>query len=62
MIRIRRKTKYENRFHPKMGRIKCKVTKIQKILLGIIPLKTLHHYRETYYGKVKDVDTCKLSN
>jgi len=26
-----------------------------------IPVKTVHTYRETYDGQVKDVENCKLS-
>lgn len=43
-----------------MGRLKCKVTRIKLMLLGIVPLKTLHAYRETYYGEVKDLQNCDL--
>lgn len=60
MIRIKRKTKYENRYHRNMGRVKCKVTRIYKSFLGI-PFKLIHKYRETYYGEVKDCDDCELS-
>jgi hypothetical protein len=60
MIRIKRKTKYENRFHPNMGRLKCKVTRIYKSFLGI-PFKLIHKYRETYYGEVKECDDCEIS-
>lgn len=44
-----------------MGSISVKVTYIKKMLLGLIPLKTLHKYRETYYGKVKDCEDCVLT-
>lgn len=56
---IRRKTKTENRFSPKMGRLITKVTYIKKYFLGF-PLKTLHKYRETYYGEIKNCDDCHL--
>lgn len=59
MIKIKRKTKYENRYHPSMGRLKGKVTTIYKTLFGI-PFKVIHKYRETYYGEVKDCIDCKL--
>lgn len=42
-----------------MGRLQCNVTKIYKTLLGI-PIKKLYHYRETYYGEIKDVKDCDL--
>jgi hypothetical protein len=60
-IRVKRKSKFENRYHRKMGRVKCKVTRIKYYLFGFIPVKTIRKYRETYYGKVKDIEDCKLS-
>lgn len=59
-IAVKRQTRQENRFAPKMGRVSAKVTYIKKQVLGI-PIKTLHKYRETYYGKVKDCEECVLS-
>ncbi len=59
LIYIKRQTKYENRYSKKMGRLMAKVTRIQKYFLGI-PIQTLHKYRETYYGEVKDCDDCHL--
>lgn len=59
MIKVKRKTKYENRYHPNMGRIRVKVTSIYKTFLGI-PYKIIHRYRETYYGEVKDINDCNL--
>jgi hypothetical protein len=56
---LKRKTKLENRYHPKMGRLKCRVTRVYKTIFGI-PYKQIHAYRETYYGKVKELDECKL--
>ncbi|QIJ89309.1 hypothetical protein C7H62_1500 [Mesoflavibacter sp. HG96] len=43
-----------------MGKLTAKVTYIKKHLLGI-PFKTLHKYRETYYGEVKDCIDCNLA-
>lgn len=60
LIKIRRKTKQENRHHPRMGALSTQVTYIQKTLLGL-PFKTLHKYRETYKGEVKACEDCKLS-
>jgi len=60
LIRVTRRTKQENRFAPKMGRVNAKVTYIKKQFLGI-PVATLHKYRETYYGEVKDCCDCQLS-
>ncbi|MDG1714663.1 hypothetical protein [Lacinutrix sp.] len=59
LIQVKRKTKLENRFAPKMGRLNARVTYIKKQFLGI-PIKTLHKYRETYYGEVKDCEDCVL--
>jgi hypothetical protein len=59
IIYVRRKTKYEKRHTVKMGELTTKVTYIKLFLLGL-PMKTLHKYRETYYGKVKDSKDCML--
>lgn len=59
LIQIDRTTRVEKRFTPEMGRLHTRVTYIRKTLLGI-PLKTLHKYRETYYGEVKDCSDCLL--
>ncbi|TYP99128.1 hypothetical protein C7447_102446 [Tenacibaculum adriaticum] len=59
LLYIKRNTKTENRFSPKMGRLITKVTYIRKYFLGL-PVKTLHKYRETYYGEVKNCDDCHL--
>ncbi|NKI25596.1 hypothetical protein HCG49_03360 [Arenibacter sp. 6A1] len=60
LINISRKTRNEKRFNPKMGILNAKVTYIKKVILGI-PIKTLHRYRETYYGEIKDCKNCVLS-
>lgn len=44
-----------------MGMFSTKVTYIKKMFFGI-SLKTLHKYRETYYGEVKDCSHCSLAN
>ena len=36
------------------------VTYIKKAILGI-PVRTLYKYRQTYYGEVKDCETCNLA-
>ena len=59
LIQVKRKTKLENRFAPKMGRLNARVTYIKKQFLGL-PIKTLHKYRETYYVEVKDCEDCVL--
>tara|TARA_R110002096_G_scaffold311990_1_gene506245 strand:- start:2992 stop:3201 length:210 start_codon:yes stop_codon:yes gene_type:complete len=61
LIQIKRKTRLEKRFTPQMGRLHTKVTYIKKMFLTIIPLETLHKYRETYYGEIKDCEDCVLS-
>jgi len=47
MIKIKRETKYEKRYHSKMGELLCKVTRIYKTFLGI-KFKKLHAYRENF--------------
>ncbi|MDY0779848.1 hypothetical protein [Tenacibaculum sp. IB213877] len=59
LLYIKRKTRTEKRFTPKMGKLITNVTYIKKYLLGF-PIKTLHKYRETYYGEVKNCDDCHL--
>ena len=58
-IYIKRKTTYEKRHSTKMGELTTKVTYIKKYLFGL-PVKTLHKYRETYYGEIKDCKDCVL--
>lgn len=60
VISVKRKSRFENRYHPNMGRLITKVIRIQKTFLGI-PYKTLYMYRETYKGEIKDCEGCKLS-
>ncbi len=60
LVRIDRKTRVEKRFTPEMGRLHTKVTYIRKKWLGL-PFRTLHKYRETYYGEVKDCSDCVIS-
>ena len=59
LIEVKRKTRYEKRYSQSMGKLTTKVTRIKKYLLGI-PVKTMHKYRETYYGEVKDCEDCNL--
>ncbi|MDP5230231.1 MAG: hypothetical protein NWQ38_07550 [Cellulophaga sp.] len=58
-IYVKRETKTENRYTPKMGKLSTNVTYIRKYVLGL-PVKTLHKYRNTYYGEVKSCDDCML--
>ena len=60
LVSVTRKTKTEKRFTEKMGMFTAKVVYIKKTFLNI-PFKTLHKYRETYYGEVKDCGDCSLS-
>lgn len=60
LISIKRETKTEGRFTNKMGVLLTNVTYIKKQFLNI-PYKTLHKYRDTYYGEVKDCEDCKLA-
>ena len=60
IIFVKRKTKIEKRYSKKMGQLTTRVTYIKKHFLGL-PVKTLHKYRETYYGEVKDCDDCVIS-
>ncbi len=59
LLYVKRTRKKENRFSPKMGRLVTNVTYIKKYLLGL-PINTLHKYRETYYGEIKDCEECNL--
>ena len=60
LISVKRRTKNEKRFTQKMGMLTTKVVYIKKAFLSI-PYKTLHKYRETYYGEMKDCDDCAIS-
>lgn len=59
LIYIKRKTKTEKRYSIKMGELTTKVTYIKRYFMGL-PLTTLHTYRETYYGEIKNCDDCVL--
>ena len=43
-----------------MGRLCAQVTRIQRHILGI-PVKTIHKYRETYSGEIKDCEDCEIA-
>ncbi|RMA57608.1 hypothetical protein [Ulvibacter antarcticus] len=60
LISVKRKTKKEKRFTENMGMLTTKVVYIKKTFLSI-PFKTLHKYRETYYGETKDCEHCVLN-
>ncbi len=59
LVSVKRQTKTEKRFTEKMGMFTTSVVYIKKTFLNF-PFKTLHKYRETYYGKVKDCADCRL--
>ena len=60
LLNIQRNSKLETRFHPKMGCLITRVTYIRKTFWGI-PVQTVHKYRETYYGEIKDCEECKTA-
>lgn len=60
LVHVKRNTKTEKRYTKKMGILWTKVTYIKRYILGM-PVKTLHKYRRTYYGAVKDCKECELS-
>ncbi len=60
LVSVKRKTKTEKRFTQKMGMFTANVVYIQKTFLRV-PFKTIHKYRETYYGEVKDCEDCVIS-
>lgn len=60
VVTIKRISRLENRYHKNMGAIKVRVTRVKKKFLGV-PVKTIHEYRETYHGKVKDCKDCDLA-
>jgi hypothetical protein len=59
LIQIKRKTKQEKYYSTAMGMLNSRVTYIKKYMLGI-PFKTIHKYRETYYGEIKNCKDCNL--
>ncbi|MDX1349160.1 MAG: hypothetical protein R3279_02870 [Putridiphycobacter sp.] len=59
LLKIKRKTELENRYSKEMGRLRTRVTYVKRCVFGL-PIKTIHKYRETYYGEVKDCEDCNL--
>ncbi len=59
ILYIKRNTKYEKRYTPKMGELTTKVTYIKRYVFGF-PVKTLHKYQKTYFGEVKSCDDSML--
>lgn len=62
LIRIRRRTKTETRYIKRKGVLTCKVIRIKKTLLGLIPFKKVQEYRETYNGEIEDTEVCDNEN
>lgn len=60
LVSVKRQTKTEKRFTEQMGMFTTSVIYIKKTFLRV-PFKTIHKYRETYYGETKDCDACKIS-
>lgn len=60
LIRIKRNTRNEKRYNSRMGILYTRVTYIKEVFFGI-PIRTLHKYRETYYGEIKDCSECNLA-
>lgn len=58
-FKVKRKTKLEKRYSTKMGELITTVVYVKYYLFGV-PLKTIHSYRETYYGEIKSCDTCNI--
>lgn len=56
---IKRKTETEKIYSINMGELTTRVTYIKRYFFGL-PIKTIHKYRETYFGEVKDYDDCVL--
>ena len=59
ILEIKRESNYEKRYTAKMWELTTRVTYIKKYFLGL-PIRTLHKYRETYYGEIKDCGECQL--
>ncbi|MFT6698656.1 MAG: hypothetical protein ACJAVD_000140 [Porticoccaceae bacterium] len=59
ILHVKRETKYQKYYSSAMGMLNSRVTYIKKYFLGI-PFKTIHKYRETYYGEIKECDDCNL--
>jgi len=45
----------------KMGCLITDVTRIKLYLFGLIPVKQIKAYRETYYGQIKELKDCDLN-
>lgn len=61
ILKTKRKTKWETRHNKDMGTLITTVTRIKLYLFGLIPIKTIHEYRETMHGNIKDLEDCNLT-
>lgn len=61
ILKVKRKTKKETRMNKKMGCLITDVTRIKLYLFGLIPVKQIKAYRETYYGEIKELKDCDLN-
>jgi len=61
ILKAKRKTKKETRMNKKMGCLITDVTRIKLYLFGLIPVKQIKAYRETYYGEIKELKDCDLN-
>jgi hypothetical protein len=60
ILKAKRETRKETRNSKKMGCLITDVTRIKLYLFGVIPIKQLHAYRETYYDEVKELEDCDI--
>ena len=60
MLSIKRETKHEGIYGDRMGCLITPVIRIKKCIFGI-PFQTIHEYRETYYGEIKNCENCNLN-
>jgi len=61
ILKAKRKTKKETRMNKKMGCLITDVTRIKLYLFGLVPVKQIKAYRETYYGEIKELKDCDLN-
>lgn len=56
ILKIKRKTTRGNHYNPKEGTVNKPTIKIKICLFGLIPIKTVHRYRQEYNGEMVDID------
>jgi len=59
IFHLKRKTEYQKYYSTAMGSLNSRVVYIKKCFLGI-PFKTIHKYKEIYYGEIRKRDDCHL--